>query len=104
MNKQKAVSGYKAAEREALLVLFLWCSCAAYTLGYCRLYGYNRSIGELEFVLGVPDWVFWGILLPWTLCLAVGLWMAVWFMKDEELGEEHTLQIDSDGQQETHDA
>ena len=93
MNKPTADS-VRHARREAIFVALLWCAAAAYTIGYCALFGYGRSAKDLKFVLGIPDWVFWGIVVPWTVCLAIGCWFAWFFMTDEELGEEEEYESD----------
>jgi hypothetical protein len=73
--------------REAIFVGIIWCCAAAYTVGYCGTFGYGRSIEDLKFIAGFPDWVFWGIVLPWSVCLGVGVVFAT-FMKDVRLVEE----------------
>ena len=77
-----------SARREAWFALVLWCAAAAWTIGYCAAAGYGRSADSLRFVCGFPDWVFWGIVVPWAVCLAVGLWFPFGFMTDEDLGAE----------------
>ena len=77
-----------SARREAWFALALWCTAAAWTIGYCAWAGYDRSAASLRFVCGFPDWVFWGIVVPWAICLAIGIWFPFGFMTDEELGAE----------------
>lgn len=79
---------FASARREALVVLVTWICALAYTVGYCDLYGYDRSADDLAFVWGFPDWVFWGILAPWGVCLLVSYWFSYRFMTDEDLGAE----------------
>jgi hypothetical protein len=78
-----------SARREALAVLVLWVAALAYTVTYCYLNGYNRSLESLTFVLGVPDWIFWGILMPWLVCVAASWVFSYVFMSDADLGEEN---------------
>lgn len=78
----------RSARREAIVVAFIWIAALGYTVGYCTLFGYNRSIDEMTFVIGFPDWIFWGIVVPWTVCLLVSWWFAYSFMADETLGEQ----------------
>ena len=78
----------RSARREALVVLAVWLAACTYTIGYCYAYGYERKPETLGFVLGFPDWVFWGIVTPWCLCTAVSIWFAMIFMSDEDLGPE----------------
>ena len=62
-----------------------WLGAMIYTVTYCYLHGYGRTKESLKFVLGFPDWVFWGIVLPWGLCTIVASLFAFFFMKDEDL-------------------
>jgi hypothetical protein len=79
---------YVSGRREALGVLVIWLAAMAYTVTYCYLHGYGRRVEDLTFVLGFPDWVFWGIITPWLICLGVSWVFAFWFMTDEQLGAE----------------
>src|SRR5262245_42037454 len=88
MSKQPTADSVRHARREAIFVGFFWSAAAAYTVGYCALFGYGRTADSLRFVLGIPDWIFWGIVLPWTVCLGIGCWFAWFYMTDEDLGED----------------
>ena len=76
-----------AARREASIALGMWVVATLYTLSYCYLHGYNRSIDSLTFVLWFPDWVFWGIVVPWGVCILASIVFAFRIMGDEPLGE-----------------
>jgi hypothetical protein len=78
----------KAARREACLALAMWIVAMCYTVTYCYLNGYGRSVESLTFVLWFPDWVFWGIIVPWVLCVVLSIPFAFRWMGDESLGEE----------------
>ena len=75
----------KSARREAIAAFGIWLTATLYSIGYCYLFGYGRAPESLTFVLGFPDWVFWGIVLPWGICTIVSTAFAFWFMKDEDL-------------------
>jgi len=87
----------RSARREALVVLAAWLAAMTYTVTYCYMNGYNRSTESLTFVLGFPDWVFWGIVAPWSVCVIFSFWFGATFMKDEDLGEELPEQEDELG-------
>ena len=57
-----------------------------YTVTYCYLFGYNRSLESLTFVLGFPDWVFWGVVVPWLVCVVFSWLFAFVLVKDVDLG------------------
>lgn len=81
-----------SSRREAICFAVLWCSTLAYTVGYCYTHGYNRkldsSLDGMTFVLGWPDWVFWGIIFPWSVCTLISIVFATMVMRDAPLGEE----------------
>jgi hypothetical protein len=75
-----------SARREAIFALVVWGAATVYSVGYCALYGYNRSPESLTFVLWFPDWIFWGVIVPWFACLTVSVWFAMFYMRDDDLG------------------
>ena len=74
--------------REALFVLLVWFATMVYTVSYCWRHGNGRTLENLTFVLGFPDWIFWGVVLPWFVCLAISTWFAFWGLSDDPLGDE----------------
>ncbi len=78
----------RSSRREAWVVLAISVTALTYTLVYCHLYGYGRSLDSLTFVFGFPDWVFWGIITPWAVCLVASSLFSLAFMRDEDLGDE----------------
>lgn len=78
----------KSSRREAAFCILLWVAACAWTVGYCALKGYGRDPKSLTFILGFPDWIFWGVMVPWIVCLVATLWFALGFMKAEDLGAE----------------
>lgn len=82
----------KNAGREARATLALFVLALGWTLGVAAFMGYGRR--ELRFILGVPDWVFWGVFLPWGVFLAVSVYFGLRFMKDDELGPERREGVD----------
>ena len=76
----------RASRREAIFAAVLLVAAMTYTIGYAALHGYNRSPDSLEFVLWFPDWVFWGIVVPWLACVVAGVAYAYGVMGAEPLG------------------
>jgi hypothetical protein len=81
--------------REMLVVLAVWIAAAVWSIGYCYLHGYVGSqplpaTRAIRFVYGFPDWIFWGVVVPWVLCALASLVISVFVMRDEDLG------VDSD--------
>ena len=94
---------FRHARREALVVLAVWVVALVWTVGYCWLRGYERAADDalvrsglaaardadnFQQVLGLPDWVFFGILLPWLACTVFTMLYSVWGLKDDDLGKE----------------
>jgi hypothetical protein len=78
----------KSSRREAVLVLLIWLVACVYTVGYCYAFGYHRDVATIEYVLGFPDWVFWGIIAPWTVCTALCFLLTYFVIQDDDLGRE----------------
>ena len=75
----------RSARREALIVLGVWLGVLCYTLGVAARWGYGRPLDDLTFVCGFPDWVFWGIVVPWVGCFVFSTWFALCYMSDVPL-------------------
>lgn len=99
---------------EAKIILCLWTICLVYTCTYCYLYGYldhptetgstGPSLGALvgdlpqfdrdpstltmPLGLGIPDWVFYGIVVPWCVCIVVTLVFCGFVFQEDNLGVE----------------
>lgn len=74
------------ARREAIAVALVATLATTYSVGYCTLFGYGRVGEPVRFVLGFPAWVFWGIVVPWGVCVLIAGVFSSWFMSDDELG------------------
>src|SRR5258708_3952370 len=80
----------QSSRREAIVVLITWLCAMSYTVIYCYRFGSCRELADLKFVCGSPDWIFWGIVTPWTACIAFSFLFGAVFMRDEDLGEDET--------------
>jgi hypothetical protein len=76
------------ARREGLLILALWLACLVWSTAVGYLYGYNRPVQDIRLILGMPDWVFWAVVLPWAGCLLFSVWFCFAYMADDDLGED----------------
>jgi hypothetical protein len=77
-----------SSRREALVVLAIWTAACAWSVGYCFAFGYEREPASLRYIAGVPDWIFWGVLVPWTVCTALSFWVSAYLIADQDLGAE----------------
>ena len=78
----------QSARREAVFVLIAWLAALAYTVGYCTLNAYDRAPESLVFYGGIPDWILFGVVTPWLVCVGVSWFFAYGFVADAPLGEE----------------
>ncbi len=76
--------GFLRARREAALILASWAACLLWTIVYSHLYGYQA--GPVPLVLGIPSWVFFGILVPWVAATVFSVWFSLCWMKRSEDG------------------
>jgi hypothetical protein len=88
MNSRPADPLLISARREALLVLAIWLTACVYSISVYYSLGYGRDVTTLTYVLGFPDWVFWGVVAPWTVCTVLSCVLSYFVIRDEDLGEE----------------
>ena len=105
---------YLNCRREAIVIFFLWLAASSCSIVISYLYGYtshepsglatglsveeiagpldkfNRDPGSITFPLGlgIPDWVFYAIVVPWAICILVTWVFCVFYMKDDDLGSD----------------
>ena len=73
------------ARREAWLILLAWAVCLVWTVGYSALAGYGVEADQISFILGIPDWVFWGVLIPWVVATLFSVWFGLFYMANDDL-------------------
>jgi hypothetical protein len=79
---------FRHARREAIMSLVVFAICFVWSIGvYLTMGLHSGEIGEVDTVLGIPAWVFWGVAVPW---LAADVFIVVFcfvLMTDDDLGE-----------------
>ncbi len=75
------------ARREAGWILVAWAVCLIWTVGYCALWAYDVPPDQIGIILGMPSWVFWGVLVPWIAATLFSIWFGLVYMADDDLGE-----------------
>jgi hypothetical protein len=80
----------RSAWREAVVVSLVWLCAMIWTITVCYRMGYNRRIEDLKLVFGFPDWIFWGIVVPWCLSAVVSCLFSALFFRDGNLGEDRS--------------
>jgi hypothetical protein len=76
------------ARREGLVIMSAWAVALLWSVGVSYLFGYGREARAIGLVLGMPDWVFWGVAFPWGLCLLLSVWFCFRYMADDDLGQD----------------
>lgn len=89
------------ARREAIIIGLAWFAAMAYCCTYSYLFGYireGRPLGpdDVRPIFGMPSWFFWGIMVPWAACSLFAFWFAGFFMADDDLGEDHTHDLEEE--------
>jgi len=79
---------YRHSLRESLVAVSAWLVCGVYSVTYCFLNGHGRKPDEIEVTWGIPNWVLFGVFLPWVLCNVFAWWYCFCFVKDQELDPE----------------
>lgn len=77
-----------SARRESVITFCIWAIAMTYTVGVSVALGYNRDPATLKYVLGFPDWIFWGVITPWGVATIVSTFFAMVVMEDAPLGDE----------------
>jgi len=51
--------------------------------------GRERSLEDFHspLGLGIPDWVFYGVAMPWAFCIIVSIWWCLFFFQEDDLGK-----------------
>ena len=81
----------KNSRREAIIIGLAWLAATVYCCGYCYLFGYIRAgrplgVEDVRPILGMPSWVFWGIMVPWARLRGVHVLVRRVLMADDDLG------------------
>ena len=102
---------YLHTRREAKIILSIWLIALIYTCTYCYLFGYathpsdpaatgpaiSTWVGPLESFdrepdsittplgLGIPDWVFYGVALPWVICILLSVFFCLFVFEEDDL-------------------
>jgi hypothetical protein len=76
------------ARREGLLIMAAWALALVWSAAVAAVAGYDRDPADISLVLGIPDWIFWGVVFPWGLCLVFSTWFCFAWMADDDLGKD----------------
>ena len=79
------------ARKEAIVIFCVWLVGLIWAVPFCYLNGYIDKFdpNNLNTILGIPSWLFWGIGIPWILADLFTVWFCFCYMKDDDLGAPH---------------
>ncbi len=89
------------ARREAIIIGLVWLAATIYCCLFSWKYGYGTpdhplTRDDVQPILGVPWWAFWGYLVPWGVCALFTIGFAGFFMVDDDLGLDHAAELQAD--------
>tara|TARA_B100000029_G_scaffold141483_3_gene136697 strand:+ start:543 stop:932 length:390 start_codon:yes stop_codon:yes gene_type:complete len=91
------------SRKEAIVIFGAWFVAMCWSVPYCYINGYGHEVNPETFstTMGIPSWLFGGILLPWIAADLFTTWVCFGFMKDDELGlagdeEVHDMPVSAD--------
>lgn len=73
---------------EAAVAGLIWLAFMTSVVGISFALGSGRKPADVTYVFGVPDWVFFGVVIPWVVGVGVSYWYAFTFVRDESIGED----------------
>lgn len=91
------------ARWEAAVVLAVWGVFLVWVVGFSYLRGYQHAPGsalvrlglarardaaDFSTILGMPDWVFHGIAVPWLVATVLTIFFGLRLLADDDLGVE----------------
>lgn len=76
------------ARREAVIIFIAWFVALCWSVPWCYFNGYGQQVDPqtLPVTMGIPSWLFGGILLPWIVADLFTTWFCFVYMKDDDLG------------------
>lgn len=83
------------ARREAIWIFGAWLCATVYCCGYYAFFGMTRpgeemGAADVHPILGMPSWFFFGVILPWGVCVLFTVWFAGFRMSDDDLGDDRS--------------
>ena len=81
-------SSITAARRELIYILIAWTVSMVWVIGFSKFHAYPDDPSEIRLMMGLPEWVLWGVALPWVAATSFTMWFALAVMRDFDLESE----------------
>ena len=78
---------YRRPLKEAVVALMLWFGAGVWVISVSYWLGSGRPVFSIG---GIPNWVLWGVLLPWVTLFVIHSWYSLFFLQagdDEPSGD-----------------
>jgi hypothetical protein len=76
---------YRRTLKEAVVALLLWLGAGIWVLSVSYWLGYRRPVHSIG---GIPNWVLWGVLVPWVTLFFVHSWYSLFFLRADDADDE----------------
>lgn len=76
------------SRKEARAAFLAWVVALLWAVPVCYCLGFKTGVDStnVSMVLGIPTWVFWGIVFPWLVADVATTWICFKVMKNDDLG------------------
>ncbi len=74
----------RQSRREFAGILITWGVFMIWVIGYASARAYPDDPSAMPLLLGFPQWIVWGIALPWLAATLVTIFFSLRIMKDHE--------------------
>mgnify|MGYP002640656402 CR=1 FL=1 len=78
-------STFLNTRKEAKIIFGIWVVVLLWSVPMSYLRGYGAG-AEIDTIMGIPSWVFWGVAAPWAAASAFAVWYSLRVMVDDDLG------------------
>lgn len=72
------------ARRELIYIMIAWIAFMVWVIGYAKLHAYPKDPSQIRLMVGLPEWVLWGVAVPWIAATGFTVWFALAVMRDLE--------------------
>jgi hypothetical protein len=77
-------ASYHRTLKEAVVAMMLWLGAGIWVVSVSYWLGYQRPVHSIG---GIPNWVVWGVLLPWVTLFVVHSWYSLFYMRADDAAE-----------------
>ena len=72
---------YRRTLKEAIVAALLWLGAGVWVIAVSYWLGSGRPVWSIG---GVPNWVLWGVLVPWLTLFLLHTWYSLVFLRADD--------------------